>query len=319
VDNSGNAWVTLKGTGVSAGTPTSALYTVTTALSPTQITGGNLSVPGTLAIDGNGNIFVANNSGSAQAGGLNSVGAIAEYSPSFNSNAGAWLSPNFGYSPNAVYTGAGSGATVTATISGVVSTVTVSNGGSGYTTAPTVSFTGGGGTGAQATATVAGGVVTGVTITNGGSGYTSAPTSVTFTPTNGGTGATATAAISASVTGFTGLVGGSGYTAAPGVTITSGSGTGATATATISGGVVTAINLGSGGTGYATVPTVTIGTFYGSALYAPSFVEVDKSGAIWSLSSGSNGATSLGNLIQILGVAAPTDPVLADGKYGIKP
>jgi hypothetical protein len=48
-------------------------------------------------------------------------------------------------------------------------------------------------------------------------------------------------------------------------------------------------------------------------------VAIDKSGAVWTLSTGSNGATSLANLIQILGVAAPTDPVLADGKYGIKP
>jgi hypothetical protein len=46
---------------------------------------------------------------------------------------------------------------------------------------------------------------------------------------------------------------------------------------------------------------------------------VDKSGAIWALSSGSSGATSLANLVQILGVAAPTDPVQADGNYGVKP
>ena len=53
---------------------------------------------------------------------------------------------------------------------------------SGYTTAPTVTFSGGGGTGASATATIdASGQVTGITITNGGSGYTSAPT-VTISP-----------------------------------------------------------------------------------------------------------------------------------------
>jgi hypothetical protein len=318
VDASGNAWVTVQGTGLTTTTVPGALYKVTTGLSATAITGGNLTVPGYLAIDGNGNIFIANNSGTAQTGGLGTVGAIPEYSPSFNSNAGAWLSPNYGFSPNAVYTGAGSGATATATITGVVATGTVTAGGTGYTAAPTVTITGGGGTGATATATVAAGVVTGITITAGGSGYTSAPT-VSFTPTNGGSGATATAAISAAVTGLSLTAGGTGYANAPGVTITSGSGTGATATTTVSGGVVTAINLVSGGTGYATTPTVTIGTLYGSALYEPSYVAVDKSGAIWTLSSGSNGATSLANLIQILGVAAPTDPVLADGKYGVKP
>lgn len=59
-----------------------------------------------------------------------------------------------------------------------VSSVTVNDGGSGYTTAPTISFTGGGGTGATATATVADGVVTAINVTAGGSGYTTAPTVV---------------------------------------------------------------------------------------------------------------------------------------------
>lgn len=77
-------------------------------------------------------------------------------------------------------------------VSGAVLTVAVTNGGSSYETAPSVTFSGGGGTGAAATATVNGsGIVTGVTITNPGSGYTSAPT-VGFTG-GGGSGATATA------------------------------------------------------------------------------------------------------------------------------
>ena len=73
----------------------------------------------------------------------------------------------------------------------VVASVTVTNGGSGYTSEPTVVFTGGGGTGATATASVNGGVVSTITLTNGGSGYISAPT-VSFTG-SGGTGAVATA------------------------------------------------------------------------------------------------------------------------------
>ncbi|MDD4904955.1 MAG: G8 domain-containing protein [Methylobacter tundripaludum] len=75
-------------------------------------------------------------------------------------------------------------------LTGSTSNGTFTPGGSGYTSAPTVTFAGGGGTGAQGTATIAGGTVTGVTITNGGSGYTSAPT-VTFTG-GGGTGALGT-------------------------------------------------------------------------------------------------------------------------------
>jgi hypothetical protein len=56
----------------------------------------------------------------------------------------------------------------------------------------------------------------------------------------------------------------------------------------------------------------------GGSLYEPSYLEVDRSGALWTLSSGS-GTTHPANLIQILGVAAPTDPVQADGNYGVKP
>lgn len=69
--------------------------------------------------------------------------------------------------------------------SNAVSSVTVTAGGNGYVTAPTVSFSGGGGTGAAATATVVNGVVTAVTVTAGGSGYSTAPT-VTFSAPNAG-------------------------------------------------------------------------------------------------------------------------------------
>ncbi len=72
-----------------------------------------------------------------------------------------------------------------------VGSAIVTSGGSGFTSAPLVSITGGGGTGATATASVLNGMVTGVTITNPGSGYTSPPT-ISFSG-GGGTGAAATA------------------------------------------------------------------------------------------------------------------------------
>jgi hypothetical protein len=67
-------------------------------------------------------------------------------------------------------------ATATAVIGlGTVTEIDVVTGGLGYTSVPTVTLTGGGGTGATATATVVNGVVTAINITNAGTGYTSAP------------------------------------------------------------------------------------------------------------------------------------------------
>lgn len=74
---------------------------------------------------------------------------------------------------------------------GSISAINVTSGGTGYTSAPTVTLTGGGGTGATATAIVDSGSVIGVTITNPGTGYTAVPT-VAFAG-GAGTGAAATA------------------------------------------------------------------------------------------------------------------------------
>lgn len=83
--------------------------------------------------------------------------------------------------------------TVTTIQNGQVQEITITAGGSAYASAPTVSFSGGGGSGVAGTATISGGAVTGVTITNRGSGYTSAPT-VSFSG-GGGSGAAADAAL----------------------------------------------------------------------------------------------------------------------------
>lgn len=80
---------------------------------------------------------------------------------------------------------------------GSLAALVLGSAGSGYTTAPTVAITGGGGTGAAATAQIADGKVTGFAITSAGSGYTSAPT-VALTG-GSGTGATASAIVNDSV------------------------------------------------------------------------------------------------------------------------
>ena len=143
-----------------------------------------------------------------------------------------------------------------------VGSITVQAGGSGYT-APTVALTGGGGSGATASATVRSGVIKSLALTFPGFGYT-APV-VAITDSGGpGAGATATAAVDpvwGLVTSLTLTNGGSGYVS-PVVTITN---TGAapvyaaTATAALApAGMITAINLVTPGTGYTSAPLVTI-------------------------------------------------------------
>lgn len=72
----------------------------------------------------------------------------------------------------------------------------VTTGGSSYATTPSVTISGGGGTGAQAVAQMAGTIVESILITNAGTGYTSNPTVVITAATtdSAGTGAAATAA-----------------------------------------------------------------------------------------------------------------------------
>lgn len=74
-----------------------------------------------------------------------------------------------------------------------VKSLSVTNAGTGYTTVPTVTITGGGGTGATAVATVAGGKIATIKMTSHGANYTSAPV-VTVTG-GGGTGAALTPAL----------------------------------------------------------------------------------------------------------------------------
>jgi hypothetical protein len=112
-----------------------------------------------------------------------------------------------------------------------ITAITVLTVGSGYTTAPTITISGGGGSGARATATLAPTMVAGLTLTNAGSGFTSAPT-VSFTGGGGGSGASATAILAlAPIASLTLTNGGTNYTSAPTVAIVGGGGTGATAKA----------------------------------------------------------------------------------------
>ncbi len=102
-----------------------------------------------------------------------------------------------------------------------VQEVLLTNSGYGYTVAPLVKFTGGGGSGAAATAYIGDGIVGIVTITSSGSGYILPPT----------------------------------------VTITGVSSVSAAATAVVSAaGTISAIYIVNSGLGYTSVPVVTIGS-----------------------------------------------------------
>lgn len=165
--------------------------------------------------------------------------------------------------------------TLASRLSGGVVAVGVSAAGTGYTSAPTVSFSGGGGTGAAAVVNMAGTQVDSVVITNSGTGYSSAPT-VTLAG-GGGTGAAATAGVAAGLLrpmsffqgrsgevygvdgGGRGIridcgaaaaidIGVHGPTLAPAVT----------ASSTVTGKHVAAIQLVRPGIGYHATPTITI-------------------------------------------------------------
>lgn len=182
--------------------------------------------------------------------------------------------------------GGGTGATATASItSPIASTVTLSSGGSQYS-APVVSFTGGGGTGAAATATVGNSPVTGITIVNGGQGYLAPLVSIAG---GGGTGAAATATVGTSpITAISVLNGGTGYLA-PTVTLSGGGGTGATATATVGTSSLAGITLSAGGARYKT-PTVNIIPVDGNGSGAAASATIDAAGSVTGITVTNPGA-----------------------------
>lgn len=141
---------------------------------------------------------------------------------------------------------------------GAFNGVTISNGGANYTLAPTVSITGGGGTGATGIATLK---ISKINVVTGGSGYLVAPT-MTINTATGFTGSGATATTTLGVATVTIVNGGAGYTAAPTVTFSmpqAAGGVQAKGTAVVSGGKVTGITITTAGSGYLGAPVVTIG------------------------------------------------------------
>jgi FtsP/CotA-like multicopper oxidase with cupredoxin domain len=94
--------------------------------------------------------------------------------------------PNYANSPMPTYS------ITTTAATPFLSGFSLTSGGSGYTT-PVVIISGGGGTGATATARVSNGVILSLTLTNAGTGYTTAPTVTIRDPSPRATGAVVTA------------------------------------------------------------------------------------------------------------------------------
>lgn len=150
--------------------------------------------------------------------------------------------------------GAAALAVVNKAVSGVQS-VQVIDAGKFYSTGAKVTFTGGGGAGAEAIITQfstfdSGGVsILEITVTNSGSGYTSQPT-ISITNSSTGSGFVGVAVLKpGQITSITVAAAGSNFTTPPSVTIT-GDGSGASATAQLTGGTVSGITVNRPGIGY---------------------------------------------------------------------
>ncbi len=154
-------------------------------------------------------------------------------------------------------TGSGTGATAIPVLGIGVETFTLTNGGSGYndvgrgSTAanPTVTVTGGGGSGAVLGAvTSTAGVVTGIDIYSPGIGYTSAPTITISASSAGGTQAIVTTNDLFTFLGIEQTAPGTGYYTAPTATLTASSGTATLGTPVVSGVILAGTgNIGGPG------------------------------------------------------------------------
>jgi len=138
-------------------------------------------------------------------------------------------------------------------LGGTLASITVSNAGSGYTDRPAIGFSGGGGSGAAATAVLTGTSVASISVAAAGTGYTSIPT--VSLAGFGGTGATATARMKAQTVAI--QAAGSGYAQNDTITLTGGTSTQAvilTVNTVGGGGEVQAVTITNAGN-YSVLPS----------------------------------------------------------------
>ena len=85
------------------------------------------------------------------------------------------------------------------------------------------------------------------------------------------------------------------------------------------GGSIVEYNTMLGAVASGTVGFIPTAVDTAHSMYLPQYLEVDRAGALWTSSTGKGTSTAPANLIQILGVAAPTNPVQSAGQYGVRP
>ena len=204
--------------------------------------------------------------------------------------------------------GPGTGAAATALIAGTISAINVAAPGAGYTSVPSVFITGGGGSGATGTATLsAAGGVTGIVLINKGSGYTSIPSVTLGAPTGASpVQATATAAIDGIVTGLSLSAAGSSYTLPPVVSFTGGTPTTSASAVATIDSVVTGTTSLVGGSGYTAAPTISFGG-PGAGATATSTI----SGPVASVSIGTGGSGYTATPLITITPAAGNTPATA--------
>ncbi len=127
---------------------------------------------------------------------------------------------------------------------------TINSGTTRYSSAPTITISGGGGSGATAIARL-GLSPFSFTISPGTQTYSVAPIA-----TIAGGNATAIAQMGLTAASFTITSNTQRYSVAPNVTISGGGGTGATATANLTSGAVTSVTITNAGSGYTSAPTI---------------------------------------------------------------
>jgi hypothetical protein len=220
-------------------------------------------------------------------GSVGSIGIVSKGSSYTSAPAVIISAPNYtnGVQATAI-------ATITAN---AVSSVIITEAGTGYNTAPTITFSGGGGSGANAVAgitTFAQGTVS-VLVTNGGTGYTNGSNISVSITGGGGTNAAGQAIVSGNIVTQVIMTNpGTGYTNTANcvVTITGGGGSNATAKAIINTGTNSAIQSFSGRVWIANGRTI----FYSAAGSYSDFVSVSAGSVVLT------DATLHGNIIQLL-------------------